>query len=507
MNVPRPGLPRADQFLVVVLGALVEGSHRRLENIVCLSGIDEAGDKVVRQGQRALVTTDGACTVSLRIFIFLILRVAEYGAAFTVPHFLIILIRHRPVICRAVLRSRRIMEAHSVHGLVELLVVSHLRHKVQGRILIGGYDLDSAVSRLCLLIHIGRELRLICHPVLKPLDKGRVRIPCLVGVRINVIDDIAILLVGVKNRLPVPCVHRLIAGALPVTVPFFLYPGGHRPPQEAHLHLRIDLLCVRGKLESGASRHISLLILKTHGTGIRPGRIIPVISHFHLHMVHQRMFPAEKHLQKLPVLLRGFLLIIHQKVTGAVSAEQAKALIRQAVPVRCRRVHILSLQENLRFLADVGKRHGSLRHREPGDYGSLSPCGILDVYRHGAVLAHLEADRALFLLHFRAGQHDPLRGRAVDLDLHGTAVLPPLQASHMHRILPGFQLKLPGNAVHLVIFSVHARLVFVRHIQAAGSLYMVRAFPSPGSFLCQKLVRRLIFQAASRQLLDSSVSL
>ena len=298
------------------------------------------------------------------------------------------------------------MESHRIHCVVQIRIASHLWNNIQRSVFIGRNNPDAVIGILCLLIHIIRKLCFIFHTAAEPFNKIAIRIGCLIFVRVNIVHHIAIFLIRIKNGLFVPFIHGLIAGPGFIAVPLTLHPCRHFPAQEADLHLRIDCLCICCQLKSGTPGCICRLILKTHGTGICSGGIVSVISHLHLYMIQKRMLPSKKYLQKLLIFFRRFLLVIHQKVACAVSAEQSIAFIGKAVFILRCRFHIAAFDYDLRLFSDLRNRYFPLCNGEPGNHRSLSPVWILDLYSYRAVLTYCKVYLAGFFLHVCTGQYN-----------------------------------------------------------------------------------------------------
>ena len=104
------------------------------------------------------------------------------------------------------------MEADGIHRVIQVLVITHQGYDLQTLVLIRGHDLDAAVGLLGLLGKIFREIRLVGNGVGEIFDDPAVRIAGLVRVGVDVIHDIAVLLVGVKDGLLVP----FVVGGVPV---------------------------------------------------------------------------------------------------------------------------------------------------------------------------------------------------------------------------------------------------------------------------------------------------
>ncbi len=280
VDVAAPGIPCAQQFLVAVLDAFVEGADGRLENIMGTAGGGKGSDKAVHQCQRALVAADAVGAISNGL-IFLQFRIAKGGAALAVPYFLVVRIRHAHIVVGGI---GTVMEANDVYGMVEILVSPHIGDDFQPLILIGGNDADSLICCLGCRVHVIWEICLALYAVGEPFDKCIVWVPSLVLVWVYEVHNIAIFLISVKNGLFIPFVHGFIALVVGIVVPFFLYPVGHLPAQDANLHIGVDLLGVRRHHEAWGAGSIRRFALIAHGAGLSPCGVVAVIAHFHFDM-------------------------------------------------------------------------------------------------------------------------------------------------------------------------------------------------------------------------------
>ena len=192
------------------------------------------------------------------------LGVAECGAAFTVPYFLVVNIRHGHIVVRGV---GTIVETDDVHCVIQIFICPHIRDDIQRLVLIGSDDADTVVGFFCLRGEVFREFCLVLDPVCKPFDEIIVRATCLIGVRVDEVNHVAVFLVGVEDGLFVPFVHGLISCACAVAVPVFTYPVGHAPSEDAHFDIRVDFLGVRCELESGIPGSVCFFVLGAHRTG------------------------------------------------------------------------------------------------------------------------------------------------------------------------------------------------------------------------------------------------
>ena len=211
------------------------------------------------------------------------------------------------------------METNDIYCIVEIIVASHGRYDLQGLILVRSNNSDIVISANRCLIHIVREICFFFYPVGKPFDKVLIRVCCLVLIRIYEIYDITIFFIGIKNGLLVPFINCFISCTGTVTAPFGSNPCRHLPTQNTDLDIRVDLLRISCHDKSRRAGSIRFFVLITHGTGFCSGRIISVISHFHLDMGKQRIFSSEKILHHVPVLIRMLCLVIQQQVTGTVT--------------------------------------------------------------------------------------------------------------------------------------------------------------------------------------------
>ena len=310
MDVTAPWVARTDQLLVRILNALIETADCRLENIMGSARRDKGIGQAVCQGQRALIAADGPGSVALllvRSLVLMQLGIAKCRAPLTIPDLLVVDVCHPHIVVRGI---GAIVEANDIDRPVEIVILAHGRDNVQTLILVRGDDTDIAIGLPGLLRKVGWELVLLRRPLCIPLDEVPVWIAGLIGIRIHKIHDIAVFLVSIIDRLPVPLVHGLISSALAILVPLLANPVGHPPAKDTDLNLWIQLLGICGHNKSRRARDIHLLIFLTHGTCLCSCRIIPVIAHFHLDMGKEGTLTSEEILHHLPVLLGTFCLVV-----------------------------------------------------------------------------------------------------------------------------------------------------------------------------------------------------
>ena len=326
VDIAAPGVTGGEQFLMAVLDALVESTDGGLEHVQGAAGANERIGEAVQQGQRALIAADGACAVRSG-FILLQFAVAEGGAALAVPDFLVVHIGHLDVVAGG---GSTVVEADSIHSIVQFLIVEHLRNDIQCLVLVRSNDLDVVVSGNGFVSEVVGELILILQCVGKVLDDLAIGVLGLVLIGVDIVNDIAVLLVSIKDSLFVPLID---SGVLFLGGGFVRDPVGILPPQDGDLDVGVDLFSIGCHDEAGGTGSIGFLILVTHGAGIGTGGVVAIVAHLHLDVGEQRVtvIAAKEILHHGPVGLRVLGLVVQQQVAGGVAVEQAKALVGPAV--------------------------------------------------------------------------------------------------------------------------------------------------------------------------------
>ena len=325
VDITTPRVAGGEQLLMAVLDAFVEGTDSRLEHVHRPAGANKGVGEAVQQRQRALVAADGADTV-LGGLVLLQLGIAEGRAALAVPDLLVIHIGHLDIVIGGI---GAVVEADGIHRVIQVLVITHQGYDLQTLVLIRGHDLDAAVGLLGLLGKIFREIRLVGNGVGEIFDDPAVRIAGLVRVGVDVIHDIAVLLVGVKDGLLVP----FVVGGVPVCAFVSVDPVRAAPAQNRHLDIRVDRLGIGGHNKAGRAGGIRLLVLIPHGAGLGTGGVVAVVAHLHLDVAEQRVVTAEQIVHHGPVGVRAFGLVVKQQVAGGVAVQHAEPLIGPAVDI------------------------------------------------------------------------------------------------------------------------------------------------------------------------------
>ena len=145
----------------------------------------------------------------------------------------------------------------------------------------------------------------------------------LVHARVDVVHHVAVLAVGGQDGVLVPGVDLVVG----------VGPGRSVPAEDAHLEVRIDLVCVSGQLEARIPGDVGRLRLPPHRGRVGPGRVVAVVAHLDLDLVHDGVLAAEQDLQQLGVLLRVLGLVVHEHRARAVRAQHAESLEGEAVDV------------------------------------------------------------------------------------------------------------------------------------------------------------------------------
>ena len=328
VDVAAPGVAGREQFLVAVLDALVERTDGRLEHVHGAAGTHKGVGDAVQQGQGTLVATDGVCAV-LGGLILLQFGVTEGGAALAVPDFLVVHIGHLDVVIGGV---GAVVEADGIHCIIHTRIAKHQGNNVQGLVLVRSNDLDVVISGNGFLSEVIGEFVLVLQRVGKVLDDLAIGILGLVLIGVDIVDDIAVLFVGIKDGLFVPLIN---SGVLLIAVGFDLDPVGILPPQDGDLDVGVDLFGIGRHDKAGGTGSVGFLVLVTHGAGLGAGGVVAVVAHFHLDVGEQRVtvLAAKEILHHGPVGLRVFGLVVQQQVAGGVAVEHTQALVGPAVDV------------------------------------------------------------------------------------------------------------------------------------------------------------------------------
>ena len=328
VDVAAPGVAGREQFLVAVLDALVERTDGRLEHVHGAAGTHKGVGDTVQQGQGTLVAADGVCAV-LGGLILLQFGVTEGGAALAVPDFLVVHIGHLDVVIGGV---GAVVEADGIHCIIHIRIAEHQGNNVQGLVLVRSNDLDVVISGNGFLREVIGEFVLVLQRVGKVLDDLAIGVLGLVLIGVDIVDDIAVLFVGIKDGLFVPLIN---SGVLFIAVSFGLDPVGILPPQEGDLDVGVDLFGIGCHNEAGGTGSIGCLILVTHGAGFGTGGVVAIVAHLHLDVGEQRVavIAAKEILHHGPVGLRVLGLVVQQQVAGRVAVEHAQALVGPAVDV------------------------------------------------------------------------------------------------------------------------------------------------------------------------------
>ena len=326
MDVAAPRIAGGQQLLVTVLDALIEGANRGLEHVHRAAGADKGVGQAVQQRQRALVAADGAGTV-LGGLVLLQLGIAEGRAALAVPDLLVVHVRHLDVIIGGV---GTVVEADSIDGVVHAGITAHQGNDLQALVLVRGDDFNVVVSLLRFLGEIAGEVGLVLQRVGEVLDDLAVGAAGLVLIGIDVVDDIAVLLVGVEDGFLIPFIN---GGVFLGAVGLGLDPVGILPAQDRDLDIRVDLLGVSSHDETRRTRGVGFLVLIALRAGLGAGGVVAVVAHLHLDVGEQRVLAAEQILHHGPVGLRILGLVVQQQVAGGVAVQHAQALVGPAVDV------------------------------------------------------------------------------------------------------------------------------------------------------------------------------
>ena len=318
---------------MTVLDALIEGANRGLEHVHRAAGTDKGVGQAVQQRQRALVAADGAGTV-LGGLVFLQFGIAEGRAALAVPDFLVVHVCHRDIIARGV---GTVVEADSIDGVVHAGIAAHQGNDLQALVLVRGDDFNVVVGLLRFLGEIAGEVGLVLQRVGEVLDDLAVGAAGLVLIGIDVVDDVAVLLVGVEDGFLIPFINgSVFLGA----VGLGLDPVGILPAQDGDLDVRVDLLGVSSHDETRRAGGIGFLVLIALRAGLGAGGVVAVVAHLHLDVGEQRVIAAEQVLHHGPVGLRILGLVVQQQVAGGVAVQHAQALVGPAVDVLGSGLHV-----------------------------------------------------------------------------------------------------------------------------------------------------------------------
>ena len=333
VDIAAPRVAGGQQLLVTVLDALIEGANRGLEHVHRAAGTDKGVGQAVQQRQRALVAADGAGTV-LGGLVFLQFGIAEGRAALAVPDFLVVHVCHRDIIARGV---GAVVEADSIDSVVHAGIAAHQGNDLQALIFVGGHDLDVVVGFLGFLGEVAGEVCLILQRVGKVFDDLAIGAAGLVLIGIDVVDDVTVLLVGVKDGFLIPFINgSVFLGA----VGLGLDPVGILPAQDGDLDVRVDLLGVSSHDETRRAGGIGFLVLIALRAGLGAGGVVAVVAHLHLDVGEQRVIAAEQVLHHGPVGLRILGLVVQQQVAGGVAVQHAQALVGPAVDVLGSGLHV-----------------------------------------------------------------------------------------------------------------------------------------------------------------------
>ena len=333
VDIAAPRIAGGQQLLVTVLDALIEGANRGLEHVHCAAGTDKGVGQAVQQRQRALVAADGPGAV-LGSLVLLQLGIAEGRAALAVPDLLVVHVRHLDVIIGGV---GTVVEADSIDGVVHAGITAHQGNDLQALVLVRGDDFNVVVGLLRFLGEIAGEVGLVLQRVGEVLDDLAVGAAGLVLIGIDVVDDIAVLLVGVEDGFLIPFINgSVFLGA----VGLGLDPVGILPAQDRDLDIRVYLLGVSSHDETRRTRGVGFLVLIALRTGLGAGGVVAVVAHLHLDVGEQRVIAAEQVLHHGPVGLRILGLVVQQQVAGGVTVQHAQALVGPAVDVLGRGLHV-----------------------------------------------------------------------------------------------------------------------------------------------------------------------
>ena len=224
------------------------------------------------------------------------------------------------------------MEADSIDGVVHAGITAHQGNDLQALVLVRGDDFNVVVGLLRFLGEIAGEVGLVLQRVGEVLDDLAVGAAGLVLIGIDVVDDVAVLLVGVEDGFLIPFINgSVFLGA----VGLGLDPVGILPAQDGDLDVRVDLLGVSSHDETRRAGGIGFLVLIALRAGLGAGGVVAVVAHLHLDVGEQRVtVPAAKEiLHHGPVGLRVFGLVVQQQVAGGVAVEHTQALVGPAVDV------------------------------------------------------------------------------------------------------------------------------------------------------------------------------
>ena len=229
------------------------------------------------------------------------------------------------------------MEADSIDGVVHAGITAHQGNDLQALVLVRGDDFNVVVGLLRFLGEIAGEVGLVLQRVGEVLDDPAVGATGLVLIGIDVVDDIAVLLVGVEDGFLIPFIN---GGVLLGAVGLGLDPVGILPAQDRDLDIRVDLLGVSSHDETRRTRGVGLLILIALRAGLGACGVVAVVAHLHLDVGEQRVLAAEQILHHGPVGLRILGLVVQQQVAGGVAVQHAQALVGPAVDVLGRGLHV-----------------------------------------------------------------------------------------------------------------------------------------------------------------------
>ena len=224
------------------------------------------------------------------------------------------------------------MEADGIHCIIHTRIAKHQGNNVQGLVLVRSNDLDVVISGNGFLSEVIGEFVLVLQRGGKVLDDLAIGILGLVLIGVDIVDDIAVLFVGIKDGLFVPLIN---SGVLLIAVGFGLDPVGILPPQDGDLDVGVDLFGIGRHDKAGGTGSVGFLVLVTHGAGLGAGGVVAVVAHLHLDVGEQRVTvrAAKEILHHGPVGLRVFGFVVQQQVAGGVAVEHTQALVGPAVDV------------------------------------------------------------------------------------------------------------------------------------------------------------------------------
>ncbi|MNJ31075.1 hypothetical protein D3C77_256970 [compost metagenome] len=440
MNPARPRVARTDQFLEGILTAFVEGADGRLINKMRPAGIDKPLDNGVAHFQCAACSAyAGACRCRiLHIVVGTEGRVAEGGLRLAVPYLNVELLCKPLEIARAVIVGV-VVVCGDRYRVSQRGVAHHAAAEGADSDFIGNDNLDTVIKRF---LFFARKACVIRPDPLRILFRPRQIRRMLVNMGIDVIDHIAVFAKSGQNGVFIPSINFVVV----------VGPGGSIPAQDAHFEIRVHGFGIGCKLEAGMPGNVGIFIGRTHCGRVRAGGVVTVVAHLDFDMRHNGVISAEQDLQQFRISIGVLSLIIHQQSTGAVGAQYAKSLEREAVNIVG--FDIIAVQQYLdrrscilpsvfdhsfdlalgdgepaqdRFFArhiSVGQRHGNAGVNVPG-YRKFAGN---ELGRIGIELIKMNGLRtAANILILDAGPHHP-----------GAAAVPIVKAA-AERICSGFQ--------------------------------------------------------------------